>query len=486
MHESARSERSPHVVLLVLVAGAIFGTALFTPAGLWLPVTWIAVGGSLIVLWISRVADPDDRLLLVGGALIGLTLRCAGAWLVVDYVYRYPDMILYWDLGNRVAEALSNPGILDVDLVKVVGTSSYGYYLWTGLHVLLLRDQILTSLSNALVGTASGVLAYLLARRVWNGRVGVIGAWLVWLSSAHIIVDAHSLRDSIATFSILAIVYGTQVLAGGWNWKGSSWLVLGFVSLVYIRLYIAAPVVLAIMIAFPLMARGRRLAILTVFVALAVVAGFLAAASDFALLAKKLGSGNTIATMLLLANKGLFPRRFAASAVADVEIGSFQDMVLHVPVGIVRILFAPLPWLPEKTDTGFIPDAVARYAMMPLFFVGFWDAVRYRWRRALLVALVYLAGVHLYALIELGGSVRHNIQFFPYYYSFAAAGWTVARRYGQALWFGYALVSLAVWIYGLTLWTAFSIMPVMLLSIAVWFFAYWAFARRGLREGSRA
>ena len=208
MYESARSERSLHVIPAALLAGALVGTALFTPASVWLPIAWIAVGGSLIVLWISRVADPNDRLLLVGGALIGLTLRSVSAWLVVDYAYRYSDMTLYWDLGNRVAEALANPGILDVDLIKVVGTSSYGYYLWTGVHVLLLRDQILTSLSNALIGTASGVLTYLLARRIWNERVGVIGAWLVWLSSAHIIVDAHSLRDTIATFSILAIVYG--------------------------------------------------------------------------------------------------------------------------------------------------------------------------------------------------------------------------------------------------------------------------------------
>ncbi len=473
MREWVKFERFPLALRAVVLTAALFGVIFLTPTGFWLPISWVVVGGVLILFWISRVAQRGSRSVLVVGALLGLTLRAVGAWLVVDDVIRYSDTGLYWYLGTRLADVWTSPGILDVDLVKVLGTSTtYGYYVWTALHVLLLRDQILTSLSNSLIGTATGVLTYLLARRVWDERVAVITAWLVWLSSAFIIIDAHSLRDSLATFTILATVYGTQRLTERFEVQGIVWFVLGFVGVVLMRTYLAFLLVPVGLASLLVMARGRRLPLLIGFTLGGAVAGALLVTSDAFRILTKLAEGNAIIDMIRAAHFGLVKTELSSSALAGVKLRTIQDMILFIPVGIVRILFAPLPWLPTRMDVMFIPDVIVRYAIMPLFFVGFWEAIRWHRQRTLLVALVLVAGMVLYSVIELGGGVRHSLQFFPYHYLFAAIGWTVAHRHPVLVWTSYGLVTLAVCTVGFTLMFSLLLFPIIFLVLVVWLCLY--------------
>lgn len=475
---AAQPELVRSVPIAVASAGALLGMVLFLPAATWVPLVWLITGAALIVAWISAVADPDDRGSLIIGALLGLVVRASAAWVISDYAYRYVDPRLYWYLGTRVADLLSQPSITDVNLTRAVGTATWGYYFWVALHVFILRDQILTTLSNALIGVASGVMIYLIGRRVWSSRAGLGAAWLVWCSSAMIVVDAHSLRDSGATLAGLAVVYGAQQLAERWSVRGLLWFVIGLSVLLQFRNYVAMLLMVVALVAILLIARRARLTLLLFLLAAGSIVGAVVATTDIVVIIGKFSRGDTLVDLLKYAQIGLVGVRPSTSAFSGIQLQTLREMILFTPIGMGRILFAPLPWLPVRVDVVFIPDVIVRYAVLPFFGVGFWAAVRWGWRRTGLVALVLLAEMVVYSVIELGGNVRHNTQFFPYHFLFVAIGWSVAQRYREALFVGYIFMSLPLWIYGLTLSMSLWYFPLVFALLSVWWIVNVRFLRQ--------
>ena len=460
-----------YVLASAVAVAVLTAIVLGLPAAIWFPVAWAATGMSMLVVWIIRVADPRDRDILIAAVLIGVLVRIVAATFIVDYPLRFPDTRLYWRLGTRLADMWTRPHIAEVHIIRTLGTARAGYYAWVAGHSIILRQEVLIPITNAMVDGANIIMTYVIGRHIWNARVGRNAAIFIASSSAMILVSSCNLRDALATLSGLAIAYGALQLTERWNVKGMIWFVLGLAAMLQIRVYIAALVVMVLLVALLVVRRSGRLTVLMVIGVVGAVLAVVVSTHEVVSIVSKLAKGNTVFELIKFAQRGLIGTRPTDSAVSGINLNSAGDLVIYLPLGFIRAWFGPQPWMTRGIDVLFTPDVMVRHAVLPLFFVGIWHAVRTNWRRTLLIVLLLLGEMTIYALIELGGNARHNTQYFPYHYMFVCIGWTVARRYTEALWIGYAVVSLAVVGYGMTLPIAKWLLPLLLVLLGIWWLA---------------
>ncbi len=412
-------------------------------------VAWVASGAAVLAWWVARVADPADRDMLVFWFIVGVLLRAMAAWLFDGYAHVNTDRRVYWYLGSRLEYMLVGPRSQDVDLVKALGTATgVFYYFWVAAHVYMLHSEAFVVASNVLVGATAGVLTYMIGREVWGRNAGVIGAVLVWLSGTHIQVDAQNLRDGMALVSVLAMLYGVQRISERWSVSGVMWFVLGSGVLLQVRSYIAFLLILLSVVAVVVMRREGRLSVVLVTASLAAVLGVVIAQTQVSVLIDKFGKGVSMVDLLVWAHVGLTARVQDTSTVSGVRLTSLQDMIMYAPIGLVRALIAPLPWNVSQIHYFNLPEVITRYFGLPLIVVGFMEALKRDWRRSFLLMLSLAAMALLYAVLELGGNVRHHAQFFPILYLLAGVGWSVARHYALEVALSAAALSLAIWGFG--------------------------------------
>ncbi|OQB42045.1 MAG: hypothetical protein BWY06_00687 [Candidatus Latescibacteria bacterium ADurb.Bin168] len=472
MNVAGRFSGGADLVHQLAIAGAtsavLLGAVIVLPPEVSAFLFYVCAGAIVLSIWIVRSVTREDGSGLLVGALCALILRAALAWWVFDHPERYSDTRLYWTLGNRIA-SLWEPGrILPVEMVKATGTSSWGFFFWSGLHISILRTPLLLVAANGIAGTAVGVMAYHIGRHVWSREVGRRAAWLVWLSTSQLIVDAHLLRDSGAILFGTGVVYGSLLLADRLSLRGLLWYGISFFLLMQMRSYIAMVVAPASLLGVLIGARGRRVSLLLIYVAAGAGAAFFLASTDFVRILTALGRKNVIADMLYLTQVGLSGIRPSASYFSGVHLSTPGEMVAFLPLGTMRELLSPLPWMPIEMDRWYIPEGLLRWTLIPLFVLGVAEAFRRNGRIVATVALVMAAEMVIYSIIELGGNPRHNAQFFPYVYIFAMVGLSVAREHARALWFMYGALSIGIWTFAVTISFLRLIFFPLGAAIAIW------------------
>jgi hypothetical protein len=428
----------------VLVVGAVL------PWDVTVFLSYIAFGALVLTAWIRHSVAEEDAVSILLGVFSALTLRATLAWQVFDDPLRFSDTRLYWMLGTRIATLWERGGVIPLDMIKATGTSAWGYYYWVALHMLVVRTPVLLAAANAIVGAAAGVIVYFIGRHIWTNQIGRWAAWLVWLSSSQIVLDAHMLRDTGAMACGVGVVWGALLLADRLSWRGFLWYGASLLLLVQLRSYIAMLIIPVSLVGVLIGARRHRLVLLIIIATGGVAAGLVLAQTEYVRLLSELGRKNIISDMLYLAQVGLSGVRPSTSYFSGVHLSGPREMLLFLPLGMARELLAPLPWLPIRMDIWLIPEGLVRWVLIPLFAVGVVEAARRKWRAVATLLLVMAAEMALYAIIELGGNVRHNTQFFPFVYLFSMIGFANAARYRHFLWVMYGLLSLGVWTFGIT------------------------------------
>jgi hypothetical protein len=455
--------------IMLGVAAVLFTVALFSLKYL-MYVTWVVTWTFLLATWAWRTAEVKSRRILLIGLCAGISIRLIFLWLVYDYPYTFTDQRLYWYLGHRLSDLLTIPRAQELTLSRALGTATgMLYYFWVALHASVISDQFFVSLSNLLLGSASGILTYKIGRAVWSERVGMIAAWLVWFSSSMFLIDVLNLRDGMATFAVLSIIFGAQELCERWDRRGIFWFMLGMAILLQVRNYIAILLIVVVAGSLLIARREHRLRLFIIMAVISAVLGVFIATVQLTVLMEKLGEGTTLLDLLMWAHLGLVGGAKQGSAVEGVHLTSFTDIVLFLPVGLAHVLVAPLPWNPIRIDMGFVPETIIRYFSVPFLAIGIWDTLRTRMRRSLVILASALSIAMLYSALELGGNVRHHLQFFPVMYILISHGWVVARRYQFEIVLCAALFSLTIWGYGISsLRFTEMFFSAVLLLVAVW------------------
>ncbi len=446
---STRLVENPTAMVLgltVLAALSVFAIGI----DVFVMTLWIVSGAVILFAWAHRVASPEDRYLLLTGMFVGLGARLLIYWVVYDSPHIYPDHRMYWYLGSRLADLYSNERVLDVELIPALGTATgMFYYVWTALHVAIVKSEAFVIASNIIIGTGCGVLTYKIGRQVWEGRIALVGAWLVWLSSAMAQLDAQNMREAIIIFALLCAMYGGNIVAERWNARGTVWFSVGIALLLQVRSYIGLLVIGTIALALFVVRKTGRVRILVV---MSIVIGLLVAfvaSTQLIVIAEKLGEGSSFVDMIVWGHLNLIAGRMQGSTLADVHLTSIQDIIMFIPIGLGHIVVAPLPWKTSGIDMFFVPDVLFRYFTFPFLVIGLIHTIRTDWRRAFPVLAVAGSIALLYSVLELGGNVRHHLQFFPILYLLTAYGYTVVRRYEVTAVLSGLALSAAIWAYTL-------------------------------------
>ena len=476
---STRLIENPTAIILGLTALAAL-SVFAVGIDLFIMTLWIVSGVVILFAWAHRAASPDDRRLLLIGMFIGLGIRLLIYWVIYDSPHIYPDHRMYWYLGSRLADLYGNERVLDVEMIPALGTATgMFYYIWTALHVAIVKNEAFVIVSNIISGTGSGILTYKIGRQVWDGRVALAGAWLVWLSSAMAQLDVQNMREAIIIFALLCAIYGGNIIAERWNTRGTIWFSVGIALLLQIRSYIGLLVIGTIAIALFVMRRKGRVRILII---MSIIIGLLfafVASTQLVVIAEKLGEGSTFVDMIVWGHLGLVANKMQGSTLANVHLTSLQDILMFIPIGLGHIIVAPLPWKASGIDTFFIPDVLLRYVTFPLFVVGTIHTIRTDWRRAFTVLSVAGAIALLYSVLELGGNVRHHLQFFPILYLLTVYGWTVVRHYEVTAVLSGLALSAAIWAYTLgSVSFAMRFFAVLGIALFIWVFVAMHFEYR--------
>jgi len=444
--------------------------ALRTPVDILFPLAWLSCG-LLVIFGITRTwVVKRDQASLMLGATIALAVRAPIAWVLFDRVARNPDARFYWEMGSRISHLWAADRLIPLDYIRTTGTHQVGYFVWVAGHMAVQRFEYLVVATNGLIGVATGLLAYALARLVCPEMKELPrrAAWMVWLSTAMLYSDVQNMRDSAAIFSVLVTVIGLQSIAGKWSWKGLGVYFVGLLLLIQIRSYIAFVFLPVAAVTLFLVRREHRILMFLGFTSLAVGAFMVIASADLFVLARSMSQGADLMDMLQFASVGLTGTMEGSSLVHGLRLAGWMDLFTLIPLGSVRSLFAPLPWKTESTMLFYAPDAVIRFCLMPFAAVGVVELLRRDWRRVVPILAATSALIVLYAVIEIGGNPRHNAQWYAMYYLLSLVGVQAYRRYEGIVWSGLAVVSLSVWVIGMTTATSKLFFPLCMFCIAAW------------------
>ena len=457
---------------LVVGLGTAFALLIgFTPATVWYPIVLLTTGGVILLGAVYRYTEEEDRDLLMWAFIIALVIRAWCAWWIVDYDYRNPDSRMYWASAVNLAQLLfHSPRITPLNLIEVLGTHQQGYYITSAVLTQVQHNEIVICFVNVLIGMLIGLLVYRLTRQVWpeHPSVACTATLLTWFASSMITVSAANIRDAAVTAGGLIVMIAIQRLSTRWNWKNLFLYVIGLSFLIQFRSYIAFMLLPTSVLILLIVRRKHRMLMLGIFAGVVAIALIGVASMDLFIIADQLGEGVSFFDMLKIASAGLGERRQADSAVAGVSLNSWADLMIVIPLGYIRAFLSPLPWNPSYLDKTLIPGVILRYLIMPFAFIGAWEGMKRNWRRTFPMVTVWMAYMAVYALIEIGGNVRHNTQFYPLYFLFAAIGILVRSRYCVFTWVFYAALTVSLWTQALSLWLFKRFGAVVFALMAIW------------------
>jgi hypothetical protein len=415
-----------------------------TPVTILFPLVWLSCGLIIILAIIKVWTERRDHASLILGAIVALALRASLGWVLVGSIYESNDTRLYWEMGTRFNHLWQADRLLPLDHIRLSGTDQVGYFVWVGLHMFLQRLQYLVICTNTVIGIGCGLLAYAFVRLAVPGDRNLPRrvAWMMWLSTAMILNDSQNLRDTISVFLVIVTMIGIQRLTESWSWKGFLTYFIGILLLIQIRSYIAMAFLPITAVALLLVRKTHKLPIFLVFVGITIGVFVVLASTDLFVMASSMTQGYKILDMLQFASVGLSGTVEGGSMVYGLNLQTWSDFLTLIPLGTVHALFSPLPWKVRELAVLLIPDAIVRFALMPFVVVGTIELLRRNWRGIMPSLIVMTALIVLYAIIEIGGNIRHNGQWFIVYYMLAVAGIQVYGKYKAVIWTGLVIVTL--------------------------------------------
>ncbi len=143
--------------------------------------------------------DKNKKYLLAV-LLVALSLRIGYVLTLEDKLY-FPDSFRYYGIGVDLAEGRGYNSAFTAPL--------YPLFL-SGVHLLFGDSYLIVRIIQALIGTASVFLIYLLGREVFSGKVGLIAAFLSAFYPFFIFFTGLLLTETLFIFLLLSLIYLLQ------------------------------------------------------------------------------------------------------------------------------------------------------------------------------------------------------------------------------------------------------------------------------------
>jgi len=191
---------------IVLTAIGLFQTVLNEFSEI-IPIVAIVPAGTLMLVWLAgKFAEADDASFLIRVLAAGLLLR-VGLALVIHYnlpVWFFaPDQVTYEEVGWRTL--LYHRGQAPLPW-QLKGTAEVGYFYWNAfLYLIFGLVPLAPKLVNAVVGTASALIAYRLAGELAGRSTARMAALLTMFFPSLVLWSTLNLRDPIVLLVTLAL-----------------------------------------------------------------------------------------------------------------------------------------------------------------------------------------------------------------------------------------------------------------------------------------
>ncbi len=383
---------------------------------LLLGVTWLVV---------ARERDPNTRRWILRLAFVAFALRM-GAFAFVHFAsnpyFFGPDAVGYEYNGARLVSFWNggpDPG------PRVVGSSLSAYYYLNALFVLLLGDSSLAvPMLNLFAGVWTCVVVFHLARRILGEKYAKSAAVITAIFPSLVLWSVLNLRDSLATFFVVFIVYVAVRLRARFSLVFMVGLLLSLFALSQLRDYVAFLVTAGVVLGYFLSARPGKIGS-TLFIGILAAVGM-------AYVLQSVGVFERVIVDDPLSQMSLIREGMGANAGSSYGAGfdtsTFGGAMRFLPFGISFLLFAPFPWAIESPlQMAAMPETLLWYPLFVASLIGIRMAVGEG--RAWIPIAVLLCLAFIYALVEgnFGTAYRHRAQFMPIFFVFAGAGVDVIR-----------------------------------------------------------
>jgi hypothetical protein len=430
---------------LFIGSGVLFGVVagMSIDVGAWHLVLWTIGLGAALALFTTRVADRQDRnmvLIVVAFAfglhiLVALSLNAIAGTAGSGFITG--DDAAYFRLSSQAATFLRGMPVDPNYSPPLWGGDAYLFgtfvYLETALFTIFGPDVRIVLLANAALAVQGAVIAYAIASRLFDRRAALASATIIAFYPSLLLWSSLNLKDALTgTLTLLAMWRLTTLRMSP---RISTVLIVFAVAelLVGLRAYIAVVLAIVAAITIPLSSRWihQRVAVaaLTCLMALTIMAQAsnrmgVDVTQVFGVLER------TRAAMAVGAHTAFVPTATPAPTVGALppaepaqpilansdQLRSFRGTLSYLPQGLAQVMFAPVPLMSTRAqELATAPEMVVWYLLLAAGVVSSWRN-RYRWT-ALAPLILLVGGLTLVLALAEGNAgtlFRHRGMVVPF------------------------------------------------------------------------
>ena len=388
-----------------------------------LPLAIFCTFGAVVLAGLLRMAKEEERrwLALTLGLAFAVRLVAATVFALVPEARIFHDDADGYELnGMAIAAGWAGRG----PPLPVGSGQNHGFTVVAAtLYYLLGGFRVILAYFNAVLGTITILLVYVLARQLVHKLVARRAALLTAFMPSMILWSAVALKDTLMTGLIVLCLLSCLRLKERLSFWSLLGTVLPLAAIQPIRFYIVYFVALAVAASLVLdrgmnMVRGfyKQLALMGVVVALFTAIG----------LARPAQEGTDVLSFERVSSYRSGMARTAESGFrADADISTPTRALLFLPVGLTVLLLGPFPWQITSLRAAMaMPETILWWLMFPSMIRGIAFLLRYRFSPSSPLVIFSVTLSLAYSLVHgnVGSGFRQRAQIFVFLFIFAALG----------------------------------------------------------------
>lgn len=404
-------EDGPPAVALGLVVGVIAGLAIWRFEKKNEPLLQLYVGALAVRILVATLICFFELQTFFGGD--------------ADTYDGYGWGLLQSWKGDAVYKSL-------VDSFTGAGGSGWGMlYLVAGIYEVVGRNPFAIQLFNAVIGAATAVLIFRIAHQIFdNIRVARIAALFVAFYPSLVLWSSQGLKDGLIVFLLAVSMFATLKVGEKFTYKYFALLLASVLGLLTLRFYIFYMVMAAIVGSFAI---GLRAFSAQSFMRQFAVIILIGLSLTYFGVTRFAGKQLEVYGSL----KEVQRSRSDASQSAksgfneDVDVSTTSGAIAAIPIGLIYLLFAPLPWqLASLRQMITLPEMILWWSSFPLLVLGLWFTIKYRLRQVSPILLFTTLLTLGYSVFQgnVGTAYRQRAQLLVFYFIFVAVGFVLFKE----------------------------------------------------------
>ena len=421
------------LTILIILMSAV--AAFVVPEYGFMAVAFCLFLALIVGLFIWRFDKSNEPLLRLFVGALAVRIFVATAICFFEWqTFLGGDADTYDRFGYGLQQAWKGDAVYKSLVAQFTGAGGSGWgmiYLVAGIYQTIGRNPFAIQLLNAVIGAATAVLIFRIAHHIFdNQRVAWMAALFVAFFPSLVLWSSQGLKDAPIVFLLAVSMLATLKVGEKFSVKYLVILVASVLGLLTLRFYIFYMVMAAIVGAFAI---GLRAFSARSFARQFVVIILIGLSLTYLGVTRYAGKQiETYGDLEMLQRSRLDASRSAESGFGrDVDVSTTSGAIVAIPIGLIYLLFAPLPWqLASLRQMITLPEMVVWWVSFPLMVLGLWFTIKYRLRQASPILLFTTLLTLGYSVFQgnVGTAYRQRAQLLVFYFIFVAVGFVLLKE----------------------------------------------------------